>query len=68
MRWLQKAQQNGSLGLVHVATSLMVADIFTKALSFESFARHASYLKGRVFPQMKAKSARKRKATDECKE
>ena len=54
IQWIKSAQKDGSIELVHVQTTLMVADIFTKALSYEVFARHASYLKGQVFPEMAA--------------
>ena len=56
---------SGSIQLVYVKTTEMVGDIFTKALAYEAFARHASYLKGQLFPELQAvqanaQSARKR--------
>ena len=67
IRWIERANADKSIALVYVKTDLMVADIFTKALSYDAFARHASYLKGVVFPEM-AKRARKRKAGHEDEE
>ena len=42
----------------------MVADIFTKALAYDVFARHAAYLKGIEFPEL-SKRSRKRKGEHE---
>ena len=42
----------------------MVADIFTKALAYDVFARHAAYLKGFEFPEL-SKRSRKRKGEHE---
>ena len=61
IRWIERAEKSKSLSLVYVPTELMVADIFTKALAYEAFARHAAYFKGKVFPEL-AKRGRKRKA------
>ena len=61
IRWIERANADKSIELVYVPTSLMVADITTKALAYDSFARHATYMKGVVFPEM-AKRGRKRKA------
>ena len=53
-----------STSLVYVKTSLMVADIFTKALAYDVFARHAAYLKGIEFPEL-SKRGLKRKGEHE---
>ena len=36
----------------------MVADVLTKPLSYEAFARHSSYMKGAIFLEMKEGEAR----------
>ena len=38
---------------MYVETARMIADIFTKALTYAAFASHATCLKGVVFPDLK---------------
>ena len=64
IRWIERAHSDKSISLVYVKTSLMVADIFTKALAYDVFARHAAYLKGFEFPEL-SKRSRKRKGEHE---
>ena len=48
------------MALIYVPTGLMVADVLTKPLSYEAFARHSSYMKGAIFPEMEKKAKRAR--------
>ena len=45
---------------LHVPTGQMVADVLTKSLSYEPFARYSSYLKGVIFPELEKKTKRAR--------
>ena len=51
---------------VYVKTIFMVADIFTKALSYMLHARHTMAIKGQTLPEKEKKGKRsKRKAASE---
>ena len=64
IRWIEREHDKGRLVLVYVPTSFMVADIMTKALAYESHARHTSVMKGQKLPE-KEKREKKRKATSD---
>ena len=52
IRWIEDEIKKEKLALIYVPTGLMVADVLTKPLSYEAFARHSSYTKGAIFPEM----------------
>ena len=63
IRWIEREVLRAQLVLVYVKTLLMVADILTKALSYEYFARHASAMKAVQMPVKEKQQKRgKRKA------
>ena len=64
IRWIEREHDKGRLVLVYVNTAFMVADIMTKALAYESHARHTSVMKGQKLPD-KEKRETKRKATSD---
>ena len=68
IRWIEKAVADGAIALVYVNTNLMVADVVTKALGYDAFARHASYMKGLVFPDLKECARKRKKVTFEEEE
>ena len=53
IRWIERTHAAGAIALVYVETARMIADIFTKALTYAAFASHATCLKGVVFPDLK---------------
>ena len=55
IRWIEDEIKKEKLALVYVPTGLMVADVLTKPLAYDTFARHGSYMKGIVFPEMMKK-------------
>ena len=67
IRWIEKAAkgEKPSLALQYVPTELMVADVLTKALAYEAFARHATYLKGVVFPQAAVRKRKRQRGQEE---
>ena len=65
IRWIERAHDAKSVALVYVETSRMIADIFTKALSYEAFASHAMWLKGVTFPVLKRGKKRSRREDGE---
>ena len=64
IRWIEREHDKGRLVLVYVNTAFMVADIMTKALAYESHARHTSVMKDQKLPD-KEKRETKRKATSD---
>ena len=64
VRHIEQAIQKGKLALVYVKTAFMVADILTKALSYERHARHAAAMKGQPMPLKAKAGARKRKQAE----
>ena len=64
IRWIEDEIKKEKLALVYVPTSQMVADVLTKALAYETFARHSSYMKGVIFPELE-KKGKKRMRSDE---
>ena len=62
IRWIEREHSKGRLVLVYVNTKFMVADIMTKALAYESHARHTGAMKGQTMP-VKEKREKKRKVT-----
>ena len=60
IRWIEDEIKKEKLALIYVPTGLMVADVLTKPLSYEAFARHSSYMKGAIFPEMEKKAKRAR--------
>ena len=60
IRWIEDEIKKEKLALVYVPTSQMVADVLTKPLSYEAFARHSTYMKGATFPKMEKKAKRAR--------
>ena len=60
IRWIEDEIKKEKLALIYVPTGQMVADVLTKPLSYEAFARHSSYMKGAIFPEMEKKAKRAR--------
>ena len=60
IRWIEDEIKKEKLALVYVPTGQMVADVLTKPLSYEVFARHSSYMKGAIFPELEKKAKRAR--------
>ena len=60
IRWIEDEIKQEKLALIYVPTGQMVADVLTKSLSYDTFARHSSYLKGVIFPELEKKTKRAR--------
>ena len=60
IRWIEDEIKQEKLALISVPTRQMVADVLTKSLSYETFARHSSYPKGVIFPELEKKTKRTR--------
>ena len=60
IRWIEDEIKKEKLALIYVPTGQMVADVLTKPLSYEAFARHSSFMKGAIFPEMEKKAKRAR--------
>ena len=60
IRWIEDEIKKEKLALIYVPTGQMVADVLTKPLSYEVFARHSSYMKGAIFPELEKKAKRAR--------
>ena len=60
MRWIEDEIKQEELALIYVPAGQMVADVLTKSLSYDTFARHSSYLKGVISPELEKKTKRAR--------
>ena len=65
IRWIEDEIKKEKLALIYVPTGQMVADVLTKPLAYETFARHSSYIKGTVFPELEKKGKKRARFDDD---